>query len=99
MITPGQTVYITPIRFWETRELVTGTVKEVCADNFMYLFHNEYGHDVYVSKDKIFATPEEAQIRIDQMIEQREKEIEAETEIILQRILERKRADEQAKSC
>jgi hypothetical protein len=88
--TVGQKLYITPIRFWETAEPETAILVE--PDNgstHLMVFHDGYGHNVYVQKDKTFATPEEVAKDIEIKLAAREAEIETEVNEIIERIMSR----------
>lgn len=61
----GDVVYKMPVRFWEVKEPTRCIVKEpkettgVCVPNLptgdsVYVYSEEYGHEVYVSRETLF---------------------------------------------
>lgn len=63
----GTKLFFVPIRFWEIQEPETGHVVEhnVCGtvipdgegdDRFTYVYHDGYGHTVYMQRPRCFTT-------------------------------------------
>jgi len=89
---PGTPVFFVPIRYWETQEPETGSIadhgEELERDvNFVYAFHNVYGHNVYMSAASTFLTREEAVAAALRLKAEYEAELETEIQEIMARIL------------
>lgn len=94
----GTPLYFVPIRFWEPWPIETGTVAvhhgvkpgeiwdSFTHDGFVYAYHNDYGHNVYMRAKDTFLTVEDAMAERDRRADAKTAADEAEMEAFLARI-------------
>lgn len=66
----GDIIWLVPIRFWEEKEPIQGTVLQDCKehDNSLYIHHAIYGHPVYIEREFVFSKKENAIKTIEYLI-------------------------------
>jgi hypothetical protein len=93
----GTPLYFVPIRYWEAEPIETGTVAlhigvedeiwdSFTKDGFVYAYHNDYGHEVYMRAADTFLTVEAAMEERDRRTLARKIEQEAELEAFMLRV-------------
>jgi len=92
----GTKLFFVPIRFWEPYEIETGTVVEhdVCGeikpdlhtDRHVYVFHDGYGHTVYMRRESSFLTRAEVDAQVEALRAEKLAEEEAALDAFMARV-------------
>lgn len=99
----GTPLYFVPIRFWEDCPVRTGSVAihtnldgsllpSFTEDGFVYAFHDEYGHNVYMSAKDTFFSHRAATDERDRRKAMREDAERIELNALMERIFADRRA-------
>ncbi len=90
--TDKQKLFFVPIRYWETQEPETGHLV-IDGDHpynldsaHVYVFHDGYGHGVYMDRNRTFATREEAIARANEMKAEKDAEEDRQLDLMMQRM-------------
>ncbi len=93
---PGTPIFYVPIRYWEVQEPETGHMvdvgdegREIHANdpNFIYAFHDGYGHNVYLDAKRAFLTHDEAVTEAHRLKAEYEEKAEAEFQVVFAKIM------------